>query len=82
MNDTICDKQRHIGTARKRLYVHANTGCKRYKLHGMTNWETAPNTVRSNCKYLWMFVMQNLEPNDVNMTYHVAQSKRNTIKIS
>ncbi|KRX37154.1 hypothetical protein T05_10885 [Trichinella murrelli] len=36
MNDTICDKQRHTGTARKRLYVHANTGCKRYKLHGMT----------------------------------------------
>ncbi|KRX93929.1 hypothetical protein T12_15140, partial [Trichinella patagoniensis] len=28
MNDTICDKQRHTGTARKRLYVHANTGCK------------------------------------------------------
>ncbi|KRY13641.1 hypothetical protein T01_12643 [Trichinella spiralis] len=27
MNDTICDKQRHTGTARKRLYVHANTGC-------------------------------------------------------
>ncbi|KRZ47644.1 hypothetical protein T02_5014 [Trichinella nativa] len=29
--------QRHTGTARKRLYVHANTGCKRYKLHLMTN---------------------------------------------
>ncbi|KRZ64947.1 hypothetical protein T08_5942 [Trichinella sp. T8] len=27
-----------------------------------------------------MFVMQNLERNDVNMTYHVAQSKRNTTK--
>ncbi|KRX32694.1 hypothetical protein T09_942 [Trichinella sp. T9] len=31
------DKQRHTATARKRLYVHTNTGCKRYKLHGMTN---------------------------------------------
>ncbi|KRY02173.1 hypothetical protein T12_8537 [Trichinella patagoniensis] len=31
----LCN-QRHTGTARKRLYVHANTGCKRYKLHGMT----------------------------------------------
>ncbi|KRY03410.1 hypothetical protein T12_10865 [Trichinella patagoniensis] len=46
---------------------------------------TAPNTVRSNCnqeqiQYLRMFVMPNLERNDVNMTYHVAQSKRNTIK--
>ncbi|KRX44545.1 hypothetical protein T05_8610 [Trichinella murrelli] len=28
MNDTICDKQRHTGAT--------NTGCKRYKLHGMT----------------------------------------------
>ncbi|XP_003380339.1 conserved hypothetical protein [Trichinella spiralis] len=36
MNDTICDKQRHTGTARKRLYGHANTGCKRCKLHGMS----------------------------------------------
>ncbi|KRY41198.1 hypothetical protein T01_9735 [Trichinella spiralis] len=27
-----------------------------------------------------MFVMPNLERNDVNMTYHVAQSKSNTIK--
>ncbi|KRY02810.1 hypothetical protein T12_7142 [Trichinella patagoniensis] len=36
MNDTICDKQRHNGTARKRFYVYANRGCKRYKLHGMT----------------------------------------------
>ncbi|KRY39141.1 hypothetical protein T01_457 [Trichinella spiralis] len=46
---------------------------------------TAPNTVRCNCnqeqiQYLRMFVMPNLERNDVNMTYHVAQSKRNTIK--
>ncbi|KRX81722.1 hypothetical protein T06_4897 [Trichinella sp. T6] len=36
MNDTMGDKQRHTATARKRLYVHTNTGCKRYKLHGMT----------------------------------------------
>ncbi|KRZ82450.1 hypothetical protein T08_12097 [Trichinella sp. T8] len=36
MNDTICDKQRHTRTPRKCLYVYANTGCKRYKLHGMT----------------------------------------------
>ncbi|KRX31217.1 hypothetical protein T09_1030, partial [Trichinella sp. T9] len=46
---------------------------------------TIPNTVRSNCnqeqiQYLRMFVMQNLERNDVNMTYHGVQSKRNTIK--
>ncbi|KRX30926.1 hypothetical protein T09_12200 [Trichinella sp. T9] len=46
---------------------------------------TIPNTVQSNCnqeqiQYLRMFVMQNLERNDVNMTYHVAQSKRNTTK--
>ncbi|XP_003366953.1 conserved hypothetical protein [Trichinella spiralis] len=46
---------------------------------------TAPNTVRSKCsqeqiQYLRMFVMPNIERNDVNMTYHVAQSKRNTIK--
>ncbi|KRY25930.1 hypothetical protein T03_10118 [Trichinella britovi] len=45
MNDTICDKQRHTRTPRKRLYVHVNK-----------------------------------ERNDVNMTHHVAQSKRNTIK--
>ncbi|KRY58150.1 hypothetical protein T03_4430 [Trichinella britovi] len=38
------DKQRHIATARKRLYVHANTSCKRYKLHGMTNALTATST--------------------------------------
>ncbi|KRY41079.1 hypothetical protein T01_6126 [Trichinella spiralis] len=36
MNDTICDKQRHTGTARKRLYVHVNKGCQRNKLHGLT----------------------------------------------
>ncbi|KRX37144.1 hypothetical protein T05_9206 [Trichinella murrelli] len=46
---------------------------------------TAPSTVRSNCnqeqiQYLRMFVMPNLEQNDVNMTYHGVQSKRNTIK--
>ncbi|KRY23678.1 hypothetical protein T12_11168 [Trichinella patagoniensis] len=48
---------------------------------------TGPRPVRSNCNqeqihdvYLRMFVMPNLERNDVNMTYHVAQSKRNTIK--
>ncbi|KRX85105.1 hypothetical protein T06_9130 [Trichinella sp. T6] len=29
-------KQRYTGTARKRIYVHANRGCIRYKLHGMT----------------------------------------------
>ncbi|KRX28390.1 hypothetical protein T05_1173 [Trichinella murrelli] len=28
--------ERHTGTARKRLYVHVNKGCQRYKLHGMT----------------------------------------------
>ncbi|KRX30995.1 hypothetical protein T05_10136 [Trichinella murrelli] len=28
--------KRHTETVRKRFYVHANTGCKRYKLHGMT----------------------------------------------
>ncbi|KRX26927.1 hypothetical protein T07_6715 [Trichinella nelsoni] len=44
MNDTVCDKQRYTGTARKRLYVHANTGCKRYKLHGMTKAQTATST--------------------------------------
>ncbi|KRX69839.1 hypothetical protein T06_3699 [Trichinella sp. T6] len=27
---------KHTGTARKRLYVHVNKGCQRYKLHGMT----------------------------------------------
>ncbi|XP_003369879.1 conserved hypothetical protein, partial [Trichinella spiralis] len=36
MNDTFCDNQRHTGMGRKRLYVYANTGCKRHKLHGMT----------------------------------------------
>ncbi|XP_003380240.1 programmed cell death protein 5, partial [Trichinella spiralis] len=36
MNDTICDKQRHTGTAGKRLYVHVNKGCQRNKLHGLT----------------------------------------------
>ncbi|KRX30516.1 hypothetical protein T06_4806 [Trichinella sp. T6] len=46
---------------------------------------TIPNTVRYNCnqeqiQYLRMFVMQNLERNDVNMTYHGVQSKKNTIK--
>ncbi|KRX31500.1 hypothetical protein T05_6159 [Trichinella murrelli] len=29
MNDTICDQQRYTGTARKRIYVHANRGCIR-----------------------------------------------------
>ncbi|KRX11381.1 hypothetical protein T07_785 [Trichinella nelsoni] len=43
---------------------------------------TAPNTVRSNCnqEQIQYLRMPNLERNDVNMTYHVAQSKRNTIK--
>ncbi|XP_003367781.1 hypothetical protein Tsp_15489 [Trichinella spiralis] len=36
INDTICDKQKYTGTARKRLYVHVNKGCQRNKLHQMT----------------------------------------------
>ncbi|XP_003380295.1 putative bromodomain protein [Trichinella spiralis] len=58
---TICDKQRHTGTARKRLYDHL--------IRLMCNQE--------QIKYLRMFVMSHLEQTNVNMTNHGVQNETN-----
>ncbi|KRZ81857.1 hypothetical protein T08_12337 [Trichinella sp. T8] len=38
MNDTICDRKKHTGTARKRLYVHANTGSNATSTNTLTGF--------------------------------------------
>ncbi|XP_003380181.1 ribonucleo protein [Trichinella spiralis] len=50
MNNTICDKQRHTGTARKRFYVHANTGCKRYLINQI-QYLLINDTIRDKQRY-------------------------------
>ncbi|KRY55625.1 hypothetical protein T03_1186 [Trichinella britovi] len=52
MNDTICDKQRHTGTARKRLYVYE--GC-RLPEHGLqtvqASWDDQQAPIRCQDLY-------------------------------
>ncbi|XP_003380783.1 conserved hypothetical protein [Trichinella spiralis] len=73
MNDTICEKQRHTGTARKCLYVHANTGC---------NGTSFSSTTIINKSYSLIFVISHWKRSDSNKHQYVVRICTNAARLT